>query len=159
MDNHRFCVSFQIGAVVGLVMIFGIIAVGSYLYPEIYTSSWRVWLAAVLLPLIGLAIGYIASSIFCMPQASRRAIAIETGCQNAALCVTIITISYDADVFLHVAVYAELFVVCGFPITFCFIGLFYLHKFFCAKDKTHQVELKCYEKKIAEDNEAVLVKY
>ena len=61
--------------------------------------------------------------------------------------------------FLHVAVYAELFVVCGFPITFCFIGLFYLHKFFCAKDKTHQVELKCYEKKIAEDNEAVLVKY
>ena len=70
----------------------------------------------------------IAASIFRMPHASRRAVAIEIRCQNVALCLTLITISYDADVFLHIAVYAELFGVCGYSITFGCIGLYHLHK-------------------------------
>ena len=142
-----------------MLMLLGVIAIGSYLYPEIYTSSWRIWVAACLLPIIGLAIGFAAASIFRMPQASRRAVAIEIGCQNAGLCITIIAISYDVDVFLHVAVYAELFTVCGWPIIFACVGFYHLHKCMYGENKEHdKVELKCYEKKTTEDNESAYEK-
>ena len=109
-------------------MIFIVIGISSYLYPKMYSSPWQLWFASALLPVLGLIFGYIASSIFCLPHASRRAIAIETGCQNVALCLTLVSISYGADVFLKVLVFPELFGVVGLAIILCLVGLYHAQK-------------------------------
>ena len=109
-------------------MIFLAIGISSYLYPQMFSSSWQLWLASALLPALGLTFGYTASSIFCLPHASRRAIAIETGCQNVALCLTLVSISYGADVFLKVLVFPELFGVVGLAIVLNLVGLYQLQK-------------------------------
>ena len=141
-----------------MLMIFCIIAMGSYLYPEIYSSSWRLWVAAALLPAIALTIGYTAASIFCMTHASRRAIAIEIGCQNAAIAYTLITLSYDDDVFLFVAAYAGIYTVLAYVIIFGLIGVYYLHKYIRKRGNTFEIakehELQNIEKKISQETES-----
>ena len=109
-------------------MIFGVIAISSYLYPQMYSSGWQIWFASGLLPVLGLTIGYASSSIFCLPHASRRAIAIETGCQNVALCLTLVSVSYGADVFLKVLVFPALFGTLGLAIILVLVGLYHIHK-------------------------------
>ena len=109
-------------------MIFCVIGISSYLYPDMYSSGWQLWLAASILPILGLIIGYVSSSIFCLPHASRRAIAIETGCQNVALCLTLVSISYGPDVFLKVLVFPELFGVTVLVIILALVGLYHMQK-------------------------------
>ena len=122
-----------------MLMIFGIIAIGSYLYPEVYSLSWRLWLAAALLPALALTVGYIAGSVFCMAHASRRTIALEVGCQNSALTITLITLSYDESVFLYVAAYSGLYTVCAYIIIFISIGSYYTYKCLVKKGKKVQI--------------------
>ncbi|KAM9339224.1 LOW QUALITY PROTEIN: uncharacterized protein slc10a1 [Symphorus nematophorus] len=52
---------------------------------------------AALMPLIGYAFGYIISALFKLSQAERRTIAVETGCQNNQLCLTILKIASPSD--------------------------------------------------------------
>ena len=94
-------------------MIIGVLVMNSYLYPHVFLSGWGIWVASGLLPLLGLTMGYIAATIFRQPHPSRRAIAIETSCQNVALTLGLITISYGPDVYLKVLVFPELFGTLG----------------------------------------------
>ena len=109
-------------------MIFAVIGISSYLYPQMYSSPWQLWLASMMLPIFGLTIGYASSSIFCLPHSSRRAIAIETGCQNVALCLTLISVSYAPDVFLKVLVFPELYGVTGLSIMLVLVVIYQIHK-------------------------------
>ena len=109
-------------------MIVGVIAFGVYLYPHIFTSGWQMCMASCLLPILGLTIGYASASVCCLPHASRRAIAIETGCQNVALCLTLVTLSYGVDVYLKVLVFPALFGAIGSATHLAVVGLYHLQK-------------------------------
>ncbi|XP_068198697.1 hepatic sodium/bile acid cotransporter [Antennarius striatus] len=66
---------------------------------------------SALMPFIGYSFGYIISSIFRLKQAERRTIAMETGCQNVQLCITILKLSFPlatiGPLFLFPMVYAS----------------------------------------------------
>ena len=111
-----------------MLIIFAVLAMNSYLYPHVFLSGWGIWVAAALLPTLGLVCGYIASSIFCLPHSSRRAIAIETSCQNVALCLGLISVSYGPDVYLKVLVFPELFGTLGTAFILILVGIYQVHK-------------------------------
>nr|XP_020459710.1 sodium/bile acid cotransporter [Monopterus albus] len=66
---------------------------------------------AAVMPFIGYAFGYIISSLFKLNQPERRTVAVETGCQNIQLCITILKIGFPPAVmgplFLFPTVYAS----------------------------------------------------
>lgn len=122
-------------------MIFGVIGITSYLYPQMYSSGWQLWLASALLPVLGLFFGYAGASIFCLPHATRRAIAIETGCQNIGLCLTLVSISYGPDVYLKVLVFPELFGTVGLAMNLCLVGLYHVQKILRRRVDFSELEL------------------
>lgn len=118
----------KIGAVLGLLMLLALLAVNSYLYPHVFLSGWGIWVGAVVLPVIGLTIGYVAATIFRQPPKSRRAIAIETGCQNVTLVIGLITIFYGKEVYLDVMVFPELFGTIGYALVLILCGIYKVQK-------------------------------
>ena len=80
---------------IALIIIAGILQ--SYLYPSIFDLKWTVWVAAILLPIVGFLLGFILATIFCQPLQYRRTIGFETGCQNVALALSLIAVSFEKD--------------------------------------------------------------
>ncbi|XP_068610198.1 hepatic sodium/bile acid cotransporter-like [Brachionichthys hirsutus] len=66
---------------------------------------------SALMPLIGYSFGYAISSVFRLQHAERRTIAMETGCQNVQLCITILKLAFApatvGPLFLFPMVYAS----------------------------------------------------
>ncbi|XP_070541985.1 sodium-dependent organic anion transporter-like [Ptychodera flava] len=85
-------------ALVGTIGLLISIGLRAYVKPDVFTSSWEIWLIAILLPLFAAAVGFICSSIIRLPCSSRRTISIETGCQNVALALSVINTSFPAGV-------------------------------------------------------------
>ena len=111
-----------------MLAAFGVTAVNIFLYPEIFTESWELWLGAILLPSLGLSVSYAVTSIFCLSHACRRAVAIENGCQNVALCMAIISLSYKGEVLLKVMAFPVLFGICSFTIIVVLIVIYHIQK-------------------------------
>lgn len=57
--------------------------------------------AVTLLPAVGIALGYIAASIFRTSYTIRRTVAIECGIQNVGTALAIVSLSYP----YHVSIY------------------------------------------------------
>ena len=131
---------FQIGSTLGMLMIIGVLAMNSYLYPHVFLSGWGVWVASSLLPVIGLTVGYIAATIFRQPQPSRKAIAIETSCQNVALTLGLITVFYGPEVYLQVLVFPELFGTLGTGFILILCASYNVHK--CIRRRLDSKETK-----------------
>ncbi|KAM4575165.1 sodium/bile acid cotransporter 4 [Fundulus diaphanus] len=78
---------------VTLVMLF--ILTGVMLGPELLsTIPPSVYAVAVLMPLCGYAAGYGLAVLFDLPPNSRRAVSMETGCQNVQLCTAILKLAF-----------------------------------------------------------------
>ncbi|KAM9762977.1 sodium/bile acid cotransporter 4 [Menidia menidia] len=76
-----------------LVMLF--ILTGAMLGPELLsTIPASVYVVAVLMPLCGYAAGYGLAVLFDLPPSSRRAVSLETGCQNVQLCTAILKLAF-----------------------------------------------------------------
>ena len=109
-------------------MIFAVLAMNSYLYPHVFLSGWGVWVASILLPALGLTVGFTAATVFRQAPPCRRAIAIETGCQNVALTLGLVTISYGPRVYLQVLVFPELFGTLGTALILILVGIYQIQK-------------------------------
>lgn len=118
----------RVGSTLGMLMIIGVLAMNCYMYPHIFLSSWGVWVASCLLPLLGLTFGYVAATIFRQPYPSRRAIAFETSCQNVGLVLGLITISYGSEVYLQVVVFPVLFGTLGVGFLLILCGIYQIQK-------------------------------
>lgn len=123
-----FLLLLQVGAVVGLLVGIMLLGITSYLYPQIFTSGWEIWLASVLLPVIALIIGYTAGSIFRLSHAQRRALAIEIACQNVALCLTLISLTYKGIQMFEAMVFPQLFFICGTTIIYILIAVYHIQR-------------------------------
>ncbi|XP_030584027.1 sodium/bile acid cotransporter 4 [Archocentrus centrarchus] len=76
-----------------LVLLF--ILTGAMLGPELLsTIPPSVYVVAVLMPLCGYAAGYGLAVLFDLPPNSRRAVSLETGCQNVQLCTAILKLAF-----------------------------------------------------------------
>ncbi|XP_037530986.1 sodium/bile acid cotransporter 4 [Nematolebias whitei] len=76
-----------------LVMLF--ILTGVMLGPDLLsTIPASVYMVAVLMPLCGYAAGYGLAVLFHLPPNCRRAVSLETGCQNVQLCTTILKLAF-----------------------------------------------------------------
>ncbi|XP_033110728.1 ileal sodium/bile acid cotransporter-like [Anneissia japonica] len=62
--------------------------------PSMFKVPWTVWFAASVMSPIAFLLGYIIAYLLRQSQKKCRTIAFETGCQNAALALTIIAISF-----------------------------------------------------------------
>ncbi|XP_069006819.1 sodium/bile acid cotransporter 4 [Embiotoca jacksoni] len=78
---------------VTLVLLF--ILTGAMLGPELLsTIPPSVYMVAILMPLCGYAAGYGLAVLFDLPPNSRRAVSMETGCQNVQLCTAILKLAF-----------------------------------------------------------------
>ncbi|XP_013399432.1 ileal sodium/bile acid cotransporter-like isoform X1 [Lingula anatina] len=87
----------QVASGCGMVSILIVIVCQIILYPHIFTSEWKIWIAAVLLPFVGIILGYAFSAAACQTAKCCRTIAFETGSQNVAIALTLIAISFSPD--------------------------------------------------------------
>uniref|UniRef100_A0A8C7X5H6 Solute carrier family 10 member 4 n=1 Tax=Oryzias sinensis TaxID=183150 RepID=A0A8C7X5H6_9TELE len=70
-------------------------AVRSMLGPQLLsTIPASVYAVAVLMPMCGYAAGYGLAVLFDLPPSSRRAVSLETGCQNVQLCTAILKMAF-----------------------------------------------------------------
>ena len=88
---------FQVINILGLITIAVLIILLSILYPFVYLSSWQMYTAATIIPVIGFFSGFIISKMFCMSYRYARTAAIETGCQQVALCLALIILTFKKD--------------------------------------------------------------
>ncbi|KAM9848689.1 sodium/bile acid cotransporter 4 [Aulostomus maculatus] len=78
---------------VTLVLLF--ILTGAMLGPALLsTIPPSVYMVAILMPLCGYAAGYGLALLFDLPPNSRRAVSLETGCQNVQLCTAILKLAF-----------------------------------------------------------------
>jgi predicted Na+-dependent transporter len=69
------------------------------IFPDIFHDvSYTIYLAEIILPVMGLSLGYFAASIFRLKHSVRRTIAIEAGVQNVGTALTIISLSFPFEV-------------------------------------------------------------
>ncbi|KAJ8301616.1 hypothetical protein KUTeg_020603 [Tegillarca granosa] len=100
----------RIGSACGVLVIGIIISLNATMNSQIFTASaWTTWIAAATLPCVGLAVGYLLAFIARRPTPQRRAIAIETSAQNVALCLTLISVTFDGVNELRMSNFPSLF--------------------------------------------------
>jgi len=76
-----------------------LIVTGLYKNQELFqTIPWQGFAAAIGLGPLGMALGYAAAVAARLPQASQRAVALETGIQNSPLALGVIGLSFPAAV-------------------------------------------------------------
>ena len=60
-----------------------------------FTSGWKVWFASVIMPFLGFGLGYGIARILKQSHKKCRTVAFETGCQNVALTLTLILLTFS----------------------------------------------------------------
>ncbi|KAK3608129.1 hypothetical protein CHS0354_004787 [Potamilus streckersoni] len=113
----------KIGSVLGILIIVSVIVLLIYQYPRMFLSGWQVWVAAGLMPSLGLCLGFLMSSVIRLPYNVRKAIAIEISTQNVALCLTLIVISFPQEVCFQIMMYPMLFGIFSFLTLLLFVAL------------------------------------
>ncbi|KAM5194337.1 sodium/bile acid cotransporter 4 [Mantella aurantiaca] len=78
-----------------LLLLF--ILTGAMLGPELLaTIPPSVYIVAVIMPMIGYAMGYGLATLFSLPPNCRRTVSLETGCQNVQLCTALLKLAFPA---------------------------------------------------------------
>ncbi|XP_072050529.1 ileal sodium/bile acid cotransporter-like [Amphiura filiformis] len=85
----------KINSIVALIGIPIVITLNGLINPRMFTSGWKVWFASVTLPFLGFSIGYGMALLLKQSHTKCRAIAFETGCQNVALTLTLILMTFS----------------------------------------------------------------
>jgi predicted Na+-dependent transporter len=70
-----------------------------FIFPDIFSGvPLKLYAADFVLPIIGLALGYIIASMFCLKPRISRTIAIEIGIKNVGTALTIVSLSFPFEV-------------------------------------------------------------
>ena len=69
------------------------------IFPDIFDDvPAKLYVAEILLPLLGLGLGFGCASAFGLAYAARRTVAIEAGIQNVGTALAIVSLSYPFEV-------------------------------------------------------------
>ena len=89
----------QVGTVAGFGIIIVCQTLEVFIFPDIFIDvPLKLYVGEFLLPILGLALGFITSSLFRLKYSIRRTIAIECGIQNVGTALTIVSLSFPFDV-------------------------------------------------------------
>ncbi|KAH3890840.1 hypothetical protein DPMN_014929 [Dreissena polymorpha] len=89
-------------------MIVATVIISSYMYPQMYTSTWKTWVFAAIFAPVAFTIAYLIALSMRMPADMRRTLGITTSTKSMALCLTIIALSFSSDEYLEYLVLPEL---------------------------------------------------
>ncbi|XP_033109850.1 ileal sodium/bile acid cotransporter-like, partial [Anneissia japonica] len=99
-----------VGSVVGMFAIAVNLILNGLINPKMFLVPWNVWFSAAIMPVIAFFLGYIAAYLLRQSRKKCRTIALETGCQNVPLALTLIALSYaDSEDFLEILIFPSLF--------------------------------------------------
>ena len=120
--------------------------------PTTLTAAWQLWLSAAVLPLLGYVIGYGLARILRQSHRKCRAIAFETGSQNASLALTLTALTFaDSPLFYDMLFYPSLYA------TFIYIDslpIIWIYKLIsCYSRKYKSVKTKDYPVKSCDDDD------
>ncbi|XP_022236648.1 ileal sodium/bile acid cotransporter-like isoform X2 [Limulus polyphemus] len=88
----------KIGSLSGFLFILVVVIMDQIIFPGILNSiSWQVCISAILLPTLGLIIGYTAASLFRQADSLKRTIALECGIQNVGTAFTVLSLSFPFE--------------------------------------------------------------
>ncbi|XP_015782677.1 ileal sodium/bile acid cotransporter-like isoform X2 [Tetranychus urticae] len=88
----------KFGSIAGFLIIIVCEAMEVMIFPDIFDDiPAKLYIAEVALPVLGLALGFGCASIFSLPYASRRTVAIECGVQNVGTALAIVSLSYPFE--------------------------------------------------------------
>lgn len=100
----------KFGSYSGAGLIFLCIILQIVMFPSMFDLvPWKLYLAVVLLPTLGLCIGYGLASIFRQTHPARKTIAFECGIQNVPLALTIISMSFRHQHQMDILVFPSLY--------------------------------------------------
>ncbi|XP_042359453.1 sodium/bile acid cotransporter [Plectropomus leopardus] len=126
---------------VGLIfMMMGIVAIGIIASIGIRDTLLTVlapplMAVAALMPFIGYVFGYIISWLFGLSQRERRTVSMETGCQNAQLCTTILKLAFPPALIGPLFLFPMVYVLLQLMEAGVLIVLFRCHQWFTLKQK------------------------
>lgn len=92
-----------------MVFILTVTGINFYLYPHMFDADWKLWFAAFLLPSFGLGVGYLGSRIACLTHKQCWTVGIEVSSQNAALCITLIYVSFKIEEASKIVIFPLIF--------------------------------------------------
>ncbi|XP_072050037.1 ileal sodium/bile acid cotransporter-like [Amphiura filiformis] len=85
----------KINSITALIGIPIVITLNALINPRMFTSGWKIWFASVTLPFLGFSIGYGMARLLKQSHTICRTVAFETGCQNVALTLTLILMTFS----------------------------------------------------------------
>ncbi|KAM9354953.1 hepatic sodium/bile acid cotransporter [Pholidichthys leucotaenia] len=88
---------------------------------------------ALLMPFIGYALGYIISALLKLSPAEQRTVAMETGCQNVQLCITILKLAFPPETIGPLFLFPFVFGTCQIIDAVGIIVVFRCHQRFMGK--------------------------
>ncbi|XP_074472571.1 hepatic sodium/bile acid cotransporter-like [Sebastes fasciatus] len=88
-----------------------------------------------LMPFMGYTFGYIISWLFRLNQSERRTVSMETGCQNAQLCSTILKLTFPPAVMGPLFLFPAVYIFFQVMEAALLIVLFRYHQRFTLKEK------------------------
>ncbi|AWP20235.1 putative sodium/bile acid cotransporter-like [Scophthalmus maximus] len=127
----------KVGLSISLVASVGIImAVGfNFGVSILLVLSPPLVATAALMPFIGYVFGYIISSVCRLNQAERRTVAMETGCQQIQLCITILKIVFPPATMGPLFIFPILLLAFQLIESGVIVALFKAHQRFTPKEK------------------------
>lgn len=140
----------QGGSILSILCIATVITMQTFLYGWHKVRIWQMWVASVLLPVIGYSTGIITSLILCQRGLVPRTVAFETGCQNVALALSVIALSFPTHIVKKVIIIPTLFGVFQLLVGFVPIGIYRIYRCFKPVKPTEPMTYK-----IGYDNEAM----
>ncbi|XP_070559771.1 ileal sodium/bile acid cotransporter-like [Ptychodera flava] len=132
----------KIAMVCSIITLIGIVAtivIIGFMNPAMFTSSWKPYIVAILLPTFAFSLGYLIPWALRQGHKKSRTIAFETGIQNTALAITVLNIADITDQgglsSPESRVVPSLHGLISFLVGISMIGVYLLYKKFCKKDK------------------------
>ncbi|TGK48979.1 bile acid:sodium symporter [Leptospira bouyouniensis] len=86
----------KVGSILGILMILFLLSV---MVPKniniLKITTWRMYLAAILITVLGYSFGYIFSKLLDLSEKQARTVSLETGIQNGPMTIAVILLSFS----------------------------------------------------------------
>ncbi|XP_070542072.1 ileal sodium/bile acid cotransporter-like [Ptychodera flava] len=119
----------KVCSAIAMVLVFICLIIQMVTNISLFSNFWKPWILALIYPAIGFAFGYVISLIFRLEGPKRRTVGFETGCQNVALALSVINLSFPPGLFtLQMLTIPSLFGLCMILDAVIFMSSFKIYK-------------------------------
>eukprot|EP00057_Strongylocentrotus_purpuratus_P017227 XP_011671701.1 PREDICTED: ileal sodium/bile acid cotransporter-like [Strongylocentrotus purpuratus] len=119
----------EAGTIIGIILLIVSVVLDYIAVPTLFIATWELWLSAALVPPIGFLVGYAIAFVSRRIPEHCRTIAFETGCQNVALALALVKLTFRDDHVMEGAMikFPSMYAVFMIIYAVCFITAFRLY--------------------------------